>query len=334
MSVQAISWALDTKAGSPEAKCILLCLANYADQCGVCWPSQEIIAEQSEQSIDTVQRKLAKLVELGLISRRRRQNRLSRGRASDVYQLNMTQLSTQPVFKPQPAAKDVKLFKPQTEVFKPHSCGLHIDEPSLRTTSVIDINSDSSFFLSSEDSLSLEEDSEEKSSLPDAFKLGEPAMPTEKQITSAATVAIKYGCDKAHALAMAKYMLIEAEKYGPLQLMRPRPELEFELEVQDESDWPQDYVGQFWAAFPRKVGKAAAVRKLEMVKKSGVKFTEIMAGVMRYHRSVASTEMQFITHPATWLHQGRWTDEEKSLDRSSSNGKVSNPFALMARQGV
>ncbi len=157
-------------------------------------------------------------------------------------------------------------------------------------------------------------------------------MPTEKQITSAATVAIKYGCDKAHALAMAKYMLIEAEKWGPLQLMRPRPELEFELEVQEESDWPQDYEEKFWEAYPRKVARAAAMKKLDIVKRSGVKFADIIGGVERYARSVAAVEMQFIMHPATWIFQKRWTDEEKSLDRSSSNGK--NGFAAIARQGV
>lgn len=156
-------------------------------------------------------------------------------------------------------------------------------------------------------------------------------MPTEKQITSAATVAIKYGCDKAHALAMAKYMLIEAEKWGPLQLMRPRPELEFELEVQEESDWPQDYEEKFWEICPRKVGRGAAMKKLEVAKKSGVKFADVISSMKRYAKSVASTEMKFICHPETWLSQKRWLDEEKSLDRSENNTTKTNGFAAIAR---
>ncbi len=157
-------------------------------------------------------------------------------------------------------------------------------------------------------------------------------MATEKQISAAATIAEKYGCDHAHALAMAKYMLIEAEKHGPLQLMRPRPELEFELEVQEESDWQRDYEEKFWAVCPRKVGKGAAMKKLEVVKKSGVKFSDIIAGMERYARSVAATEMQYVVYPERWLSKKRWTDEEKALDTSTSNGK--NGFAAIARQGL
>jgi hypothetical protein len=40
MSVQAITWALSVKAGSPGAKAVLLALANYANEFGLCWPSQ------------------------------------------------------------------------------------------------------------------------------------------------------------------------------------------------------------------------------------------------------------------------------------------------------
>ena len=37
----------------------------------------------------------------------------------------------------------------------------------------------------------------------------------------------------------------------------------------------------------------------------------IMAGVLRYIAELKKdgTEKQFICHPATWLHQGRWDDE-------------------------
>src|SRR5471032_3392113 len=48
---------------------VLLCLANYADDKGRCWPSQERIAQQTEQSVDTVQRRIKKLEELGLLAR-------------------------------------------------------------------------------------------------------------------------------------------------------------------------------------------------------------------------------------------------------------------------
>lgn len=261
MSVQAISWALSIKAGSPAAKCVLICLANYADENGVCWPSQALLAEQTEQSLDTVQRRLAELTEDGLIGRKRRQNKAG-GRATDVYQLCLE-------VKPQTAAKGLSRKSDGLS----RTVAVYKDEPSLRTVKESYINSEEVKTLSSVDSLSLEEVSEERST---------------------------------------------------------RQEL-FEIEVDD--DWPKDCEEQFWSACPRKIGRIAAMKKLAVVKRSGVEFSTVIDGMRRYARSVASTEMQFIVHPATWLNQGRWSDEEKSLDRiETQNGKVSNPYALMARR--
>ena len=66
MSWQATAWAVKQTAGSPSAKLLLLTLANYADADGCCWPSQEVLAVDTEQSVDTVQRRLKKLIDAGL----------------------------------------------------------------------------------------------------------------------------------------------------------------------------------------------------------------------------------------------------------------------------
>ena len=58
MSWQAIAWAIQQTTGSARRKLLLLALANYADKNGVCWPSQETLARDTEQSVDTVQRQL------------------------------------------------------------------------------------------------------------------------------------------------------------------------------------------------------------------------------------------------------------------------------------
>jgi hypothetical protein len=71
MSWQATAWAERQITGSPARKVLLMVLANYADQNGVCWPSQETLARGTEQSVDTVQRQLKKLQNLGVIERER-----------------------------------------------------------------------------------------------------------------------------------------------------------------------------------------------------------------------------------------------------------------------
>lgn len=52
---------------SPSRKALLLVMANYSDQDGFCWPSQETLAAGAEISLDTVQRQSKKLHEMELI---------------------------------------------------------------------------------------------------------------------------------------------------------------------------------------------------------------------------------------------------------------------------
>jgi len=71
MSWQAIAWSIRQTTGSARRKLLLLALANYADKNGVCWPSQETLARDTEQSLDTVQRQLGALEKLKLLARER-----------------------------------------------------------------------------------------------------------------------------------------------------------------------------------------------------------------------------------------------------------------------
>jgi hypothetical protein len=69
MSWQATAWAINQTTGSTRRKALLLALANYADANGVCWPSQERLAADTEQSVDSVQRHSDALVKMKLIGR-------------------------------------------------------------------------------------------------------------------------------------------------------------------------------------------------------------------------------------------------------------------------
>ena len=82
---------------------------------------------------------------------------------------------------------------------------------------------------------------------------------------------------------------------------------------------------QFWAAYPRHVGKGAARAKfIAQAKKNGVEV--IMAGLARAIGEWKSqgTEAQFIPHPATWLNQERWEDEPLSQSAARKGNHIDN----------
>lgn len=67
----------------------------------------------------------------------------------------------------------------------------------------------------------------------------------------------------------------------------------------------------FYAAYPRHVGKEAARRAFEKAVKAGTAPTDIVEGARRYAAGAAAagTETRYIAHPATWLSAGRWNDD-------------------------
>lgn len=67
MSWQATAWAAKQRTGSPSRKCLLLAIANYADASGSCFPSQQTLATDTEQSVDTIQRNSRRLEKDGLL---------------------------------------------------------------------------------------------------------------------------------------------------------------------------------------------------------------------------------------------------------------------------
>jgi DNA-binding transcriptional ArsR family regulator len=88
MSWQATAWALSQRVGLPARKLVLLVLATYADKHGICWPSQETLAEKTGMSVDSIQRHAKKLKELGLLSTVRPPKRRGQWQTL-VYQLSM-----------------------------------------------------------------------------------------------------------------------------------------------------------------------------------------------------------------------------------------------------
>lgn len=67
---------------------------------------------------------------------------------------------------------------------------------------------------------------------------------------------------------------------------------------------------QFWQAYPLKVAKEGARRKYEIARRLA-SADDILAGAKRYAAAVAGKDREFIKHPDSWLHNGRWQDEEE-----------------------
>ena len=83
MSVRALTWSFDLLLPDMAAKGVLNGLANHADENGRCWPSVARLARVAGCDDKTARRALARLVDLGLITREARPGK------SDIFVLNM-----------------------------------------------------------------------------------------------------------------------------------------------------------------------------------------------------------------------------------------------------
>ena len=126
MSWQATAWAVRQKVGPPARKLLLLVLANYADADGICWPSQETLAEDTGMSVDTVQRQSKKLVADGFLSITRPPKRRGQWQTFN-YQLSV---SSKPS-APQNAARTTtaSMQEETTPVSSGSYCGLAEPHP-------------------------------------------------------------------------------------------------------------------------------------------------------------------------------------------------------------
>lgn len=80
---------------------------------------------------------------------------------------------------------------------------------------------------------------------------------------------------------------------------------------QQETKYKGEFFEQFWAIYPRKVGKQKCRQIWKRLKPSAELVEQIIKAVQAYKRTDQWKEDngKYIPHPATWLHQGRWEDE-------------------------
>ncbi len=117
MSVHVSSWAWKQPVPDVGTKIVLVKLADNANDDGICWPSQRTLAEECGMGLRTVNRKIAWLLENGLLTAK------DRGHRSSVYTLLIRQPGVMP-----------ESNTPTVAVLKEPSLNLEPSEPNGSVT--------------------------------------------------------------------------------------------------------------------------------------------------------------------------------------------------------
>jgi hypothetical protein len=105
----------------------------------------------------------------------------------------------------------------------------------------------------------------------------------------------------------------EATK-GLTSQLGARKSLEVEVEKEREgeketSNTVRDTFADFWAAYPKKVGKAPARKAWLRIVGANAHAAEIIAGIERWKLNSQWDDARYIPNPATFLNERRWEDE-------------------------
>ena len=84
---------------------------------------------------------------------------------------------------------------------------------------------------------------------------------------------------------------------------------------------------EFWKAYPRKVGKGAALKAYKRIKPSADLSKAMLLAVEKQKRSDQwrKDNGQYIPNPSTWLNQRRWDDEMPCQPQNKSKGAYYKP---------
>src|SRR6266850_7129025 len=79
----------------------------------------------------------------------------------------------------------------------------------------------------------------------------------------------------------------------------------------------------FWIAYPRKIGKAKALKAYIALKPDDALQKTMLVAIGRQRQSEQWSTLRFIPHPTTWLNERRWEDElEPPIADYLRHGKV------------
>lgn len=95
----------------------------------------------------------------------------------------------------------------------------------------------------------------------------------------------------------------------------------------EKADLQDERFAQFWSRYPKKVGKAAALKAWKRAHPDAALFAQIMDKI----EQAQSCEQwrrengRFVPNPATWIGQGRWDDELEPAGIQSGSTRAEAP---------
>lgn len=94
--------------------------------------------------------------------------------------------------------------------------------------------------------------------------------------------------------------------------------------------------GDFWEAYPKKVGKEAALKAWRKIKPGAELFGKMIETIAQSNKSEQWNREngRYVPNPATWLNQGRWDDEPRPSPPSPSWNNRYDPTAYTAKPGT
>lgn len=112
----------------------------------------------------------------------------------------------------------------------------------------------------------------------------------------------------------SKYPLPISDDINGYQVISDALENQNRIESESESNQNRssdDAFELFWSAYPKKVGKQAALRAWKKAKANPGLVDKMLVAIEQQRRSKQWTDKggQYIPNPATWLNEGRWDDE-------------------------
>ena len=93
------------------------------------------------------------------------------------------------------------------------------------------------------------------------------------------------------------------------------------------TDTLDDDFAEWYAEYPRKVGKQAAIKAYRKARKIATA-QQILDGLRRQSPKLAAAETRFRPHPATWLNEGRWEDEDGTAPQVDDDNPWGAPRTL------